>query len=318
MKKLAVSVQTGNWYEEGKPEEGMKFIKACGFEGLDYNIDGLFKPSFDQENLTSFFDQDIEQLYEYFATLKSAAKKNDILFSQLHGLFPIYYPGQDEKNRYVMEITKKMIAITKYLDCKIIVVHPWSSPILRKEEIREINLNLFRQLMPVAKKYGVTVCLENVYTLYVDSYHEGTCTDAEEACWCIDTLNAEAGEDIFGFCLDTGHANMFGKNIYHYITTLGKRLTTLHINDNAGTCDSHMVPYTQRVMKGMGAAVDWDGFIKGLKEIGYEGPLSFETFRVLDQMPEDVHGEVLRLIAGIGTYFKKSLSLDRGENSYYE
>ena len=67
MKKLEVSVQTGGWYDESKPNESMKFIKECGFEGVDYNIDGLFKSTFDPENLTSFFDKDMEQLYEYFS-----------------------------------------------------------------------------------------------------------------------------------------------------------------------------------------------------------------------------------------------------------
>ena len=309
MKKLAVSVQTGEWYMEGMPEEGMKFIKGCRFEGLDYNMDDLFKKSFDQENLTSFFDKPLEELYSYYAPFKKEADDNGISFSQVHGLFPIYYPEQEEKNRYVIEMTKKMMAVCQYLDCKVLVVHPWSRPELRKEEVRQVNLDIYRQLIPAAKQYGVTICLENLYTMYVDSYHEGTCTDAEEACWYIDTLNAEAGENLFGFCLDVGHANMMGKNIYQYITTLGKRLTTLHINDNAGTCDAHMMPYTQRVMKGMGAAVDWDGFIRGLKEIGYEGALSFETFRVTNQMPDEVLTEVLQLISAIGRYFKKEIQV---------
>lgn len=309
MKKLEVSVQTGGWYDEAKPEESMKFIKECGFEGVDYNIDVLFKSTFEPENLTSFFDKDMEQLYEYFSSLKQAAEKYEVSISQAHSLFPIYYHGQDGKNRYVLEVTKKMIAVCGYLNCSAIVVHPWSNPELRKEEIRQINLDIYRKLMPAAKEYGVKVCLENLYTMYVDSYHEGSCTDAEEACWYIDTLNAEAGEEIFGFCLDVGHANMMGKNVYQYITTLGKRLTVLHINDNGGTCDGHMIPYTQRVMKGHGAVVDWDGFIKGLKEIGYEGALSFETFRVTDQMPDEVLIEVLRLISAIGRYFRKEIQV---------
>ena len=36
--------------------------------------------------------------------------------------------------------------------------------------------------------------------------YEGTCTDAVEACYYVDTLNDIAGEKLFGFCFDTGHA----------------------------------------------------------------------------------------------------------------
>ena len=310
MKKLEISIETDGWYKEENPEESIKFIKECGFEGIDYGMNAFFKSSFDQENLTSFFDCKIEQLREYYARLKKASEEHKVSISQVHGLFPIYYPEQEEKTQYVMEIQKKMIALCRYLGSDMIVVHPWSNFALRKEEVRKINLDLYRQLIPVAKEYGVTVCLENLYTLYVDTYHEGSCTDAEEACWYIDILNKEAGEDIFGFCLDVGHANMFGKNIYQYITTLGKRLKTVHIHDNAGTCDSHMIPYTQRVMKGMGSAVDWNGFLKGLKEVGYEGPISFETFRVIQQMPDELSEYVLKLIGAMGAYFRKEISSD--------
>ena len=307
MKKLEISVETEGWFREEAIEESIQFIKQCGFEGIDYGMGALFKSTFEPEKLTSFFDRELDELYDYFSEIKNVTVANEISISQVHGLFPIYYLGQEAKNQYVIEVLKKMIAVCRYLDSNIIVVHPWSNPELRKEEVKQINLDIYRKLIPVAKEFDVTICLENLYTMYVDSYHEGSCTDAEEACWYIDVLNKEAGEELFGFCLDVGHANMFGKNIYQYITTLGKRLKTVHIHDNAGTCDSHMIPYTQRVMKGMGSAVDWNGFLRGLKEVGYEGPISFETFRVLKQMPDELQDKVLQLIAGIGTYFKRTI-----------
>ena len=63
MKKLEVSVQTARWFDEKKPAESMKLIKECGFEGVDYNINSLFQFSFDEENLTSFFDKSLEEIY---------------------------------------------------------------------------------------------------------------------------------------------------------------------------------------------------------------------------------------------------------------
>ena len=38
MCKLAVSVQTAKWFDETKPADSMRYIKECGFEGVDYNI----------------------------------------------------------------------------------------------------------------------------------------------------------------------------------------------------------------------------------------------------------------------------------------
>lgn len=308
MRKLEVSVQSGNWYDETKPEESMRFIKDCGFEGIDYNIGNLFDQTFDKEKLTSFFDKSLEELFAYFKTMKEAAKDHDIHISQNHAMFPIYFPNEDARNEYIIEVLEKMFAVSEYLECKAVVVHPWSGPTMRKEEERKVNLNFYRRLIPMAKKYGITICLENLFKHYdFDCYH-GACSNAEEAIWYIDTLNAEAGEDIFGFCLDVGHAVVTGANLYQYITMLGKkRLTILHIHDNDGMSDSHLIPYTQTDRCGRRLRNNWEEFIRGLKDIGYEGPLAFETFRGIEILPEPVRPYGLRMVCEIGKYFRDNL-----------
>ena len=307
MRKLEIGVQSGNWYDETRPEESIRFIKSCGFEGIDYNICNLFDATFDPKERTSFFDQSMEELFAYYAPLKQAAKENDIGFSQLHGLFPMYDPDDEAKNAYLIAVTEKMMAICQYLECENIVVHPWTGPKLPKAEEREINLAIYRKLIPAAKQYGVTVCLENLFKHDNIRCFAGACTEAEEACWYIDTLNHEAGEELFGFCFDVGHANVTGQNIYQYITTLGKRIRILHIHDNDGTCDAHMLPYSQRDVTGTRTVINWDAFLLGLKEIGYEGSLAFEIFRGIDALPAEVRKEGLCLASAIGRYFRDQI-----------
>lgn len=307
MRKLEVGVQSGNWYREDAPVESIEFIKRCGFEGIDYNINNLFARTFNAETLTSFFDQSIEDIFAYYKPLKEAAEKNDISFSQFHGAMPMYFPGEDERNEYYIQVTEKMMAVCQYLNCKYIVIHPWSGVEIRKEEEIEINMNLYRKLIPGAKKYGVKVCLENLFKHYGQVCIEGTCCNVDEACQYVDTLNAEAGEEVFGFCLDVGHVNVVGRNIYHYIKTLGKRLSVLHIHDNDGTIDSHMIPYTQRTKLGNASTIDWDKFILGLKEIGYEGPIAFETFNGVNALPVGLKEDGLKFISAIGRYFRQQI-----------
>lgn len=304
MKRLEVSVQSGVWYDEKKPEDGIRYIKECGFEGIDYNINNLFTDTFDAENLTSFFDKELGEIFKYYEPLKQAKEKYNVSFSQLHGLFPMYYPGQDDTNEYLIHVTEKMFAVCKYLNCKNIVIHPWSGPTMRKDEELEINLQMFRKLIPAAKEYGVTICLENLFKHDNLRCFEGTCSDARETCWYIDTLNKEAGEEIFGFCFDVGHANVLGKNIYQYLTMIGKRLTVLHIHDNDGTTDSHMIPYTQRDVTGRQSTIQWEQFLKALAEIEYDGPLAFETFGGVGALPEELQKDGLKLISAIGRYFR--------------
>ena len=67
MKKLNVCVETAVWYEEDQQLEGLRFIKECGFEGIDYNFGRLYRDTLDTQKLTSFYDKSLEELYQFFA-----------------------------------------------------------------------------------------------------------------------------------------------------------------------------------------------------------------------------------------------------------
>lgn len=310
MGKRGVGVQTYPWFDEANPKEGVQFIKDCGFTCLDYNMDEMFKQSFEPENLTSFFDQDLEKLFEYYRPLKEATEELGVFISQVHGLFPMYFAGEEKKNAYLLEMLKKMMAVCQYLGCKNIVTHPWSDADVHKEEEVKVNLEMYRQLIPEAKKYGVTVCLENVYRRNGMTVFEGACADASEACMYVDTLNAEAGQEVFGFCMDVGHAHLVGRNLYRYVVELGDRLKALHIHENDGSKDAHLTPYTQMDASMKSVTMDWERFLKGLKEIGYEGSLCFETFRVINFVPEKLRKDYLILISAVGKYFRECLEED--------
>ena len=307
MKKLEVSVQSCDWYDESKPRESIRFIKECGFEGIDYNINNLFDDTFDKEGLTSFFDKSMEELFEYYKPMKQALEEYKVNISMFHGIFPMYFPGEDKRNQYILEVTEKMFAICEYLGCSNVVIHPWPGPNLRKNEEREINFSFYRKLIPAAKKHHITICLENLFKHYDLDCYDGALSNVDEAVSYIDTLNQEAGENIFGFCLDVGHAVITSANLYHYITTLGNRLTVLHIHDNDGMSDSHMIPYTQMDRRGFRLRIDWESFLRGLKEIGYEGPLAFEVYHGIDVLPERVRPYGLRLVSEIGNYLRERL-----------
>ena len=298
--KWKVSTQTAFWFDHraddiSRADEALAFIKSCGFDAVDFNIDVKLHNSllFHGERNT-FFDASVEELLEYYRPLREASQKHDVAIAMAHGLFPMVLEGHDELNEYIIMATEKIIAIMAYLDCPALVVHPTNRD--DKAQEWELNLAVYRRLIPAAKKYGVTICLENM--------PNGACSEAEEACRYIDLLNEEAGEEIFGYCLDIGHVNISTRTLYHDLVTLGKRLTVLHIHDNDGVGDHHLMPYTQR----RNGAVDWEEFIRGLRDAGYEGPLSFETFAGIGLAPPELTENSLRFIAGIGRYFASRLA----------
>lgn len=53
--------------------------------------------------------------------------------------------------------------------------------------------------------------------------------------------------------------------------------------------------------------IDWDKVLEGLKEIGFEGALSFETQHAIEILPEELKSDALTYIASIGKYFRKRI-----------
>lgn len=297
---LKVGVQSGDWYDYERPQESLEFIKSCGFDAIDLNIDNRIDTTRLQKEgiYPNFFDKTAEEICEYFATLREATLKTGVSISQMHAPFPVWFEGREELNEYMLGILDKCFALCEYLECPAIVVHPSRNP-SRREEF-ELNANNYRKMIPLIKKYrGVKICLENIFTHQGVRIIEGRLSNPDDACALVDLLNGEAGGDYFGFCLDIGHANLTKNKIGEFIRTLGDRLTILHIHDNDGNEDLHMIPYSY-LAQDKKCVIDWDDFAEALKDINYEGTLAFETFRVCHVYPPEVVPAALRLIASIG------------------
>nr|MCR4907954.1 TIM barrel protein [Lachnospiraceae bacterium] len=88
---------------------------------------------------------------------------------------------------------------------------------------------------------------------------------------------------------------------------LGKHIKILHIHDNNGKEDLHQLPCSFRDPEGKGGGVDWEEWIEAMKEIGYEGALSFETFPCMNAFPPELQEAALRAICGVGRYFASRL-----------
>ena len=306
--KRQISVQTADWYDvlfgaEAGADEAFAYIKSCGFTAVDYNLDQTM-PNINKGDVGTFFDRSVEEIIAFYCPVKEAAEKHGITLAMAHAPFPMNCDKCPEKEPYIMEAVIKLIAVCEYLHIPNLVVHPIKN---RDRNLEwQLNMQMYSKLIPAAKKHGVTICLENLFDWRNGHAIQCACTDAQEACRYIDTLNEMAGQSCFGFCYDVGHGNITSRNIYEDLKILGKRIKVLHIHENDGRMDSHCAPYTVRVGSKQGAT-DWDGFLRGLKEIGYEGPLNFETFAAVEYLPKQVVSVALQYISGIGQYFKSKI-----------
>lgn len=310
---LRIGTQSDPWYSDLDPDGTIAYYKSCGFTGIDFNLNKYINARemsrADGGPFTSLYDKSVEELYEYFAPLKAALEKYDIEVSQIHAPFPNWVDGKDEFNEYLVMVNEKCLAIAAYLGCPGIVIHPVE---YTGETARRGNLWMYRRLIPAAKKYGSKILLENIFSRFNGRFKQGRMSSPDEAIEYFDMLTAEAGADVFGFCFDVGHAIITCQDIPAFIRKLGHRLTNLHIHDNNGLDDLHLIPYSC-FTTGTNFVCDWDGIVEALRDIGYRGAICFETFKSVRMMPDAVRREVLSLISAIGRHWSdRILGEDKG------
>lgn len=73
-----------------------------------------------------------------------------------------------------------------------------------------------------------------------------------------------------GICLDTGHLNLVQGDPCKFLEEAGDKLIALHIADNLGNADHHMLPCGR-------GTVNWKAFMPKLKESPYRGLFNFEV-----------------------------------------
>lgn len=305
---LERGVQTKDIVNDENPYEGYTLLKKAGFTCADFSLNGyLLNSSIYKAERNDFFSRTISELEDFFQMHKQGAKKAGIVINQMHMPYPIYVPnGNKELNTYLWnEVAPKSMQICSFLECSYIVIHGFKlARFLGLEEAEWQQTEKFLDfLAPVAKEMGITLCIENLYENIGGHLVEGPCCNAHKVIERIDRINEKYHAEVLGFCFDTGHANLIGLDFEQFITTLDYRLKVLHIHDNDGISDLHQIPYTFTKTRENTVSTDWNGFIKGLREINYSGVLSFETAPVLSSFPEEMKEDTLAFIAKIGAYF---------------
>ena len=163
------------------------------------------------------------------------------------------------------ESERTMAALSPMLDkcavlgVKLIVIHPGGHMLSHEGAAAHSrrmagNLSVLRPLCERAAKIGVSIAVENC----------GAYEDLEFILELIRVSNAKNA----GFCIDTGHAKLYGVSPAEAILKMGKRLLTTHLQDNFGRRDDHLPP-------GLGL-IDWMSVFTALRQIGYVRPVMVE------------------------------------------
>lgn len=313
---MRIGMQTGNVVDVLGFEKGYAAIKNAGFDAIDWNLDhavkyrdlvnGTFKG-------TSILEKPLFEVIEYYAEELACIRKYGLEIYQAHAPFPSYVFNHPDSFEYMVNIFKRNVEYCGYAGIQNLVIHviqrDSGDDKVTSEELEDLNTKLYSSLIPELVALGgkVKVCVENntgwlpVKGRLIE-FVEDESSCPEHMASFIDKLNEMAGMEVFAACYDIGHGNLIGKTPKEYIEPLGKRLSVLHVHDNDGLDDSHLMPFT--------GTVNWNEFCASLKKIGYDGVISFETFHSNDigyAFSEEMCLLMVEMTARIGKAFSKRI-----------
>jgi len=212
------------------------------------------------------------------AAIKQFAKSEGVTFIQGH-LPVVQYKSEDRRHgtdgwfdnapaadqafAKAMEVTEAWLHLFAAMDIKIAVLHMGGAALKEAgwtdAAVFERRLEALARIATCASEVGVTVCLENM------SYPNSGVRTADQILAFISTV----GADNVGVCLDTGHAVMAGIDCVEFIRVVGSALAALHIHDNLGLEDNHVLPYECN-------SISWDRVLPALSDSGYAGAFNLE------------------------------------------
>jgi len=130
-----------------------------------------------------------------------------------------------------------------------VIFHPATNAI--GGVISKLGTDRFARLTETAEKFNVNIAVENI-------------RNAEHLNYVLSNFDSKK----VGFCYDIGHQHCF----CHYadvLSAFGDRLMALHLHDNHGLIDEHLLPFD--------GTVDWDLFYKTMRTLNYKGCVELES-----------------------------------------
>jgi sugar phosphate isomerase/epimerase len=225
--------------------------------------------------------------------IRNEAEKLGIEFVQSHapyrGALDRELLSTPEGTRFFRDMSLRAIEITKMLGGKWVVMHPGTDFTCEtgdyEAQIR-YNQELYAEELELSAKLGVGLAFENMCDAGQRRRFGVTSKELIE-------LMAACDSPYVGICWDVGHAHRTMDNQIPSILQLGDRIKVLHIDDNLGKDDLHILPFT--------GSIPWDDVMHALYMGGCKADLIFEI-GTCNGMPDNLKNEVASLCYKIGEH----------------
>ena len=245
-------------------EKAVETVAKAGFDAWDFSISCLCEYDYENRALNGRFVGN--EYLKVARKLKQIGLDNGIYCNQSHAPNPSDWSS-------VRSTLKRAVECTAEAGGKTCIIHPCCFESIDK------NKEMYLELIPFAKEYGIKIATENmfIWDAKSDKATFAPCATPESFNEYLDTVK----DDTLVACLDIGHAEMKGSgtNSVEMIKALGQRLKSLHIHDNDKWHDLHQIPFSGKV--------DFAPIVKALKEINYDGDFTLESSSFLKDYNKD-------------------------------
>jgi len=172
-------------------------------------------------------------------------------------------PASDEECARALDAVNRWLDLFGSLGIRAAVLHLGGYSLRdagwTEEAIFERRVKTLSNIVEHAAARDVTICIENMAFANCDT----------ETLEKLKAFITGVDADNLGICLDTGHAAMAGLDCVEFIRDTGSLLRALHIHDNVGPEDNHVLPYEL-------GSIPWDRVLSELTMTGYEGVFNLE------------------------------------------
>ncbi|MBR3714911.1 MAG: sugar phosphate isomerase/epimerase [Clostridia bacterium] len=231
--------------------EGFRFYKENGFEAIDFG--------------TTLLDLSSDAWREQAEDVLKAYDEFGIRCEMGHLPFIAGISKDESVMQNFKDRVHRAIDAAAFLGIDYAVLHPNAANIpMRSYDPKAQYDSVMELLSPFAEhahRVGLNLVLENMRVVPGLFHVHRFGQTPDEICDVADKLG-------MGICWDFGHANISGVKQSEALAYVGKRLKVIHVNDNVGIEDEHILPFTGNV--------DWRDAMHGLSLAEYEGLFNFE------------------------------------------
>jgi L-ribulose-5-phosphate 3-epimerase len=156
---------------------------------------------------------------------------------------------------YSVQIMKQAIHACTELSCSLLILHLSNRFPDNDLSDRIVNArHSLDELVSYAKYKNIRIAIENLISPTSNRLFR--------------IMLGEIDDPAVGICFDTSHGHV-AREIYPFLSKYGSKIIAVHISDNKGMLDEHMLPYE--------GSIDWPRFMKEFSQIGYSGTFLLEV-----------------------------------------